>query len=51
VGLKPNCTYKSAVTFRIPTRLHPKRLNVLVRFGGNGTLNPKSAKTLKVRVF
>lgn len=51
VGVKPDCTYKSAVTFRIPGRLHPKRLNVLVRFGGNAMLNPKSGKTLKVRVF
>jgi Ca2+-binding RTX toxin-like protein len=50
VGLKSNCTYKSAVTFRIPSRLHPKTLQVLVRFLGNGTLTAKKATTRKVRV-
>jgi hypothetical protein len=49
VGLQRNCTFKSAVTFKIPSRLHPKSLNVLVRFLGNGVVNPRKAKAGKVR--
>ena len=50
VGLKKDCTFRSAVTFKIPARLHPKSLTVIVRFLGNGTMNPKSAKRRKVGV-
>ena len=50
VGLKKDCTYKSAVTFRIPARLHPKTVEVRVAFLGNQTVNPRQAKSGRVRV-
>jgi hypothetical protein len=43
VSLKKNCTYKSKVTFEIPSRLAGK-LQVVVRFAGNAVLTAKSAK-------
>jgi hypothetical protein len=50
VGLQKNCTYKSVVSFRIPSRLHPKTLEVRVRFLGNTTAGSRSAKVARVRV-
>jgi Ca2+-binding RTX toxin-like protein len=50
VATKSNCTYSSAVTFRIPSRLHPKSLTVLVRFLGSSVLGPRSHKSYTVGV-
>jgi Ca2+-binding RTX toxin-like protein len=47
VKLKKNCTYTSKVTFEVPSRLAGK-LQVVVRYGGNAVLAPKSAKRGKV---
>ena len=51
VKLRPNCTYRSRVTFRIPQRLRPRTLRRTVRFGGNSVVSAASAtrQTLRVR--
>jgi hypothetical protein len=50
VATKTNCTYSSTVTFRIPSRLKPKKLTVLVRFLGSSVLGPRSHKRYTVNV-
>jgi Ca2+-binding RTX toxin-like protein len=50
VATAANCTYRSTVTFRIPSRLHPKTLTVLVRFLGSSELGPRSHKRYSVKV-
>lgn len=50
VATKSNCTYKSKVKFRIPGRLHPKSLTVLVRFLGSTEVGPRSHKRYTVKV-
>jgi hypothetical protein len=47
VKLTKSCTYKSKVTFSIPSRLAGK-LQVVVRYGGNAVLTAKNAKRGKV---
>ena len=39
VAIKPDCTYSSRVTFRLPRRLNPKTLTVVPVFGGNAVLD------------
>jgi Ca2+-binding RTX toxin-like protein len=48
--LSKSCTYHSTVTFRIPSRLHPKSLKAHVSFRGNAVLSPKGSKNIKVKV-
>ena len=48
-SLKKSCSYKSKVTFRLPGRLHPKKLQVVVRYQGNAVLTAKSAKRTSVK--
>jgi hypothetical protein len=48
-SLKKDCSYKSKVTFSLPSRLHPKTLQVVARFQGNATVTAKSAKRLSVK--
>jgi len=48
--LRSNCTYRSQVTFRLPSRLRPRTLRVVTRFGGNEVLSPDSAPRQTVRV-
>jgi len=45
VGVRPDCTYRSRVTFRsrLPTRIG--RLSFRARFQGNVVLEPKSSST------
>ena len=43
------CTYSSRVRVRLRPRRHPVRLRVVVRFGGNAVLKPRSAPTRRVR--
>jgi Ca2+-binding RTX toxin-like protein len=50
VATKADCTYRSAVTFLIPARLHPSKLTVLVRFTGSSVLGPRSRKAYAVKV-
>jgi Ca2+-binding RTX toxin-like protein len=50
VATKANCTYSSSVTFRIPSRLNPSKLTVLVRFLGSSVLGPRSHKSYSVKV-
>jgi Ca2+-binding RTX toxin-like protein len=50
VATNSNCTYKSKVKFRLPGRLHPKSLTVLVRFTGSPVVGPRAAKRYKVKV-
>jgi hypothetical protein len=50
VATKPDCSYKSKVKFRLPGRLHPKSLTVLVRFTGSPVVGPRAAKRYNVRV-
>jgi hypothetical protein len=50
VGTKSDCTYSSKVKFRLPGRLHPKSLTVLVRFLGSSVVGPRSAKRYAVKV-
>jgi hypothetical protein len=38
------------VTFRIPSRLNPSKLTVLVRFVGSSVLGPRSHKSYSVKV-
>lgn len=51
VGLQKDCSFRSSVSFKIPKRLNPKRLNVIVTFLGNATVNPRQAarKTVRTR--
>ena len=50
VATTTNCTYKSKVKFRLPGRLHPKELTVLVRFLGSAVVGPRSHKRYTVKV-
>ena len=50
VATKSDCTYKSKVKFRLPGRLHPKSLTVLVRFTGSPVVGPRAAKRYTVKV-
>ena len=50
VALRRDCTYVSKVKFRIPSRLHPKDLEVLARWLGNAVVNPKKGPTGHVTV-
>jgi len=45
--LSKSCTFKSKVTFDVPSRLSGK-LKVVVRYAGNSILLAKSAKVYKV---
>jgi Ca2+-binding RTX toxin-like protein len=47
--LKKSCAYSSKVKFTLPGRLHPSKLRVAVRFGGNAVLAAKSAKRYSVK--
>jgi Ca2+-binding RTX toxin-like protein len=47
--LKKSCAYSSKVRFTLPGRLHPSKLRVAVRFGGNAVLAAKSAKRYSVK--
>lgn len=47
--LRPNCTYGSRVTFRVPRRLVRRRLKVIVRFGGNAIVAPRRARSYTIR--
>lgn len=49
VDLKPDCTYKSSVTFRSRLRTRIGSLTVRARFGGNQVLRPKSSASQTVR--
>lgn len=48
-SLKKTCSFRSKVTFRLPSRLHPKSLQVVVRYQGNAVLTAKSAKRYSVK--
>jgi hypothetical protein len=48
-SLTKSCSYRSRVTFSLPSRLHPKTLKVTVRYRGNAALTAKSAKAYSVR--
>jgi Ca2+-binding RTX toxin-like protein len=50
VATKSDCSYKSKVKFRLPGRLHPKSLTVLVRFTGSSVVGPRAAKRYTVKV-
>ena len=50
VSVSRSCTYRSRVTFRIPSRLRPSRLNVVVRYLGNEVLGTDNAPRQTVRV-
>ena len=47
-NVKKNCTFSKKVTFTVPARLNPSKLNVFVRFGGNAVLSAKSRKKYSV---
>jgi hypothetical protein len=49
VTLKPDCTYSSKVTFKLPRRLNPKILSVVVVHGGNEVVEGVQAKRHSVR--
>jgi hypothetical protein len=49
-ALKGDCTYRSRVSFSIPSRLNPKTLSVRARFAGNRVLLPERAGLHKVKV-
>ena len=49
VALRRDCTYRSKVTFRLPRRLNPKRLNVVTVFSGNAVVEGIRAKRHSVR--
>jgi CSLREA domain-containing protein len=44
------CTYTSKVSFTLPLRLRPRRLNVRAIFSGNETLNGRRSKRTSVHV-
>ena len=50
VKLRPDCTYRSRVTFRNPQRLRPRTLRRIVRFGGNSVVNATRATRQTLRV-
>ena len=50
VNLKRDCSYRSKVAFRIPSRLDQSRLRVSVSFRGNSVLRVKNAKRHSVRI-
>jgi hypothetical protein len=49
-SLTRTCTYRSSVSFRVPSRLYGSRLEIKVRFLGNAVLNAKRAPTRRVTV-
>jgi hypothetical protein len=49
VALKSDCTYSSKVTFRLPRRLNPTTLSVVVVYGGNEVVEGIQAKRHTVR--
>ena len=49
VALRPDCTYRSKLTFRLPRRLKPRRLNVVTVFSGNEVVEGIRAKRHTVR--
>jgi len=49
VNVRPDCTYRSRVTFRSPLTARRGVLRVRVRFQGNRVLRPKSSTTQTVR--
>ena len=49
VALKGDCSYSSRVTFRLPNRLNPKTLRVVVVFSGNVVMDPTNARIQSVR--
>ena len=49
VKLESDCTYASKVTFRLPRRLNPKRLAVVVVHGGNAVVEGSRANRHTVR--
>ena len=50
VRLRSDCTYRSRVTFTIPRRLNPERLQVVARFLGNEVMAPRRASRKRVTV-
>jgi hypothetical protein len=48
--LSKSCSYRSSVTFRISSRLHPSRLRVFVSFRGNTVMGVRKHATYSVRV-
>ena len=49
VKLKSDCRYSSKVTFRLPRRLNPKTLAVVVIYGGNAVVEGLTARKHSVR--
>ncbi len=49
VRVRPNCTYRSRVTFRTRLKLRNGRLAVRARFQGNSVLRAKTSATRPVR--
>ena len=49
VFLRPDCTYRSRVSFRLPLRTRIGTFRVRSRFGGNAVLNPRTSATRTVR--
>ena len=49
VALRPDCTYRSRVTFRLPFSARRGVLRVRARFGGNVVLEPRNSSTHTVR--
>jgi hypothetical protein len=45
-----SCTFRSKVTFRLPSRLHPKSLRVQSTFRGNAVLTSRASKRTSVKV-
>jgi hypothetical protein len=48
--LSKTCSYRSSVTFRVPSRLHPSRLRVFVSHRGNSVMTVRSHRVYSVRV-
>jgi hypothetical protein len=49
-SLSESCSYRSSVTFSIPSRLHPRRLRVFVSFRGNAVMTTRKHAVYSVRV-
>jgi Ca2+-binding RTX toxin-like protein len=49
VKLSRSCTYRSRVTFTIPSRIRPKTLRVFVKFNGNDVIAARRAALHTVR--
>jgi hypothetical protein len=49
VNLRPNCTYRSQVTFSTLLRTRTGTLSFRSRFGGNAVMLPRNSRTIKVR--